>query len=293
MLISKFYFPSVFQPPCRCTFSTSSGTRISLTPTSLKVHTQKLYRTFVTGSSSPATPPPGLDLEEEKRSKMKEQLLYTIAASNGILNEDSMALISSLGNLNPNPDITIAPHLLTGCFEQISSNLKGTGKPGEALKFVENTVTLGRATFNAFNPTDTEVQLKQTYNHVGIEADDAYYLLVQFSVNCPYEGADGPPMEGMLINKAAFSVADFNRIDIIFESSSMVPLNPQKDLQSWLKLFRDHNPTMDENGVVKVALPPAKGFHDYLYLDHDLRITRGNRGTINVVKRLPQKVIHL
>ncbi|GLJ11578.1 hypothetical protein SUGI_0171830 [Cryptomeria japonica] len=293
MLISNFYFPSIFQPPCRCTFSSSIVTRISPIPTSLKVHNQKLSRTFVTGSSSPATPSQDLDVEEEKRSKLKEQLLYTIAASNGILNEHSMALISSLGNINPNPDITIAPHLLTGCFEQISSTLKGTGKPGEAHKLVENTVTLGRATFNAFSPTDTEIQMKQTYNHVGVEADDAYYLLLKFSVNCPYEGADAPPMEGMLINKASFSVSDFNRIDIIFESSSMVPLNPQKDLQSWLKLFRDHNPSMDEKGVVKVALPPAKGFHDYLYLDHELRITKGNRGTINVVKRLPQKVIHL
>ncbi|KAH9321052.1 hypothetical protein KI387_015691, partial [Taxus chinensis] len=252
-------------------------------PTSFKkqkVCTHKLRGTSVTRNSSASTPS---DLDT---TKVKEHLLSTIEASNGSLNEDSMALISSLGNLNPNLDIRIVPHLYTGCFQGISGSFKGTGKPGEAHKLVENTVTLGRATFNAFRPTDIEVQLKQTYNHVGIEAEDAYYLLIQFSVKCPDEG---PLMEGMFINKAAFNVSDLSRMEVKFKSSSMVPLNPQKDLQPWLKLFRDNNPTMNENGVVTMALPPAKGFLDYLYLDHDLRITRGNRGAVTVVKRLPEK----
>lgn len=221
--------------------------------------------------------------------KLKDQLLSTIAASNGTISENSMALISSLEKLNPNPDLRLASHLYNGCFESISGSFKGTGKPGEAQKIVEKTVTLGRVTFNAFKPTDIEIQLKQSYNHVGIEGEDAYNLLIQFSVS-----SDGiPPMEGMFINRAVYSISDSTRMDVRFESSAMVPLNPQRDLESWLKLFKDANPNMDEEGSATVALPPAKGFLDYIYLDDDLRITRGNRGAIVVVKRLQNKVIHL
>lgn len=200
-----------------------------------------------------------------------------------------MALISSLGKLNPNPDIRLAPHLYSGCFQLISGSFKGTGKPGEAQKTVENTVTLGRAGFNAFKPIDIEIQLNQTYNHVGIEAEDAYYVLIQFSVN-----SDGiSPIEGMFINRGVFSISGPTFMDIRFESSSMVPLNPKRDLDAWLKIFKDVNPTMDDEGSAMVALPPTKGFLEYIYLDDDLRITRGHRGAVVVVKRLQNKVIDL
>ena len=153
---------------------------------------------------------------------------------------------------------------------------------------MEKTVTLGRVTFNAFKPTDIEVQMKQIYNHVGIEGEEAYNLLIQFSVT-----SDGiSPMEGMFINRVVYSISGSTRMDLRFESSAMVPLNPQRDLDSWLKLFKDVNPTMDEEGSAIVTLPPAKGSLDYIYLDDDLRITRGNRGAVVVVKRLQNKVIH-
>jgi hypothetical protein len=221
--------------------------------------------------------------------KLKDQLLSTIATSNGAICEDSMALISSLEKLNPNPDVRLAPHIYSGCFQLISGSFKGTGKPGEAQKIVENTVTLGRAAFNAFKPTDIEIQLKQTYNHVGLEAEDAYNVLIQFSVS-----SDGiSPIEGMFINRGVFSISGSAKMDIIFESSAMVPVNPKRDLESWLKIFKDANPTMDEEGSAIVALPPTKGFLDYIYLDDDLRITRGHRGAVVIVQRLQHKVIDL
>lgn len=278
MLITNFYSPSLTHG-YQTTHPTLAWNAPNLIKTTLVSRTQsgKPYGILVARccSSAPA--------------KLKDKLLSTIATSNGTINEDSMALISSLEKLNPNPDIRLASHLYNGCFQSISGSFKGTGKPGEAQKIVEKTVTLGRATFNAFKPTDIEIRLKQTYNHVGIETEDAYYLLIQFSVS-----SDGiPPMEGMFINRAVFSISGSTRMDIKFESSAMVPLKPQRDLESWLKLFKDANPSMDEDGSAMVALPPAKGFLDYIYLDDDLRITRGNRGAIAVVKRLQRKVIHL
>eukprot|EP01018_Ginkgo_biloba_P007546 Gb_13068 [translate_table: standard] len=299
----------VLQPPLRhapptdfclgCTASNSTtkpsyGIPIS-SLSSVRMHKHRSYNASAVGipRCSSATPPPPLREVEADRSNLKQQLLSAISSNNGNLNEECMTLISSLEKLNPNPDITLAPHLYTGCFEGISGSFRGTGRPGEAQKLVEQTVTLGRATFNAFKPTDIDIQLKQTYNHVGIEAEDAYYLLIQFYVKDPGAPADGPAMEGMFINRATFSVSDAARMDVKFESSTVVPVNPQMDLQSWLKLFKGANPTMDDKGSATVALPPAKGFLDYLYLDDDLRITRGNRGAVTVVTRLPQKIIHV
>lgn len=200
-----------------------------------------------------------------------------------------MVLISSLEKVNPNPDIRVVSHLYRGCFQLISGTFKGTGKRGEAQKMVENTVTLGRAAFNAFKPTDIEIQLKRTYNHMGIEAGDSYYVITQFSVS-----SDGiSPVEGIYINRGVFNISGSAKMGIRFESSAMVPLNPKSDLESWLKIFKDANPSMNEEGSARVALPPTEGSLEYLYLDDDLRITRGHRGAVVVVKRLEHKVIHL
>lgn len=284
MLITNFYFPSLTNghQTAHSTLAWKASNLVKITQTASatpisRTQLGKRYGILVARCCSSAP------------SKLKEQILSTIADSNGILREDSRALISSLEKFNPNPDLRLASHLYNGCFESISGSFKGTGKPGEAQKLIEKTVTLGRATFNAFKPTGIEIQLKQTYNHVGIEAEDAYNLIIQFSVS-----SDGmPPMEGMFINRAVFSVSGSARMDVKFESSAMVPLNPQTDLESWLKLFKDANPTMDEEGSAMVTLPAAKGSLDYIYLDDDMRITRGNRGAIVVVKRLQSKVIHL
>ena len=84
--------------------------------------------------------------------------------------------------------------------------------------------------------------MKQIYNHVGIEGEEAYNLLIQFSVT-----SDGiSPMEGMFINRAMYSISGSTRMDLRFDSSAMVLLNTHRDLDSWLNLFKYVNPTMDE-----------------------------------------------
>ncbi|KAJ7555052.1 hypothetical protein O6H91_05G020200 [Diphasiastrum complanatum] len=238
-----------------------------------------------------------LTLEEmdiiRQRGRLKEKLCSALKSTRGSLDDEGTALISSLRQLNPNPDITrCGRDLYIGLFKGVKASFKGTGKKGEAQKEVGasgTVVTLGRASFNSFKPQGLEIRLNQTYNHVGQGSDDAYVIILVFSVhdNCTLL----PPLEGLLINKAKFSISNPGRMDVVFLSSTLAPRFPERDLDRWFKLFKTENSNMDEEGSVTLSLPPAKGWLDYLYLDEEIRITKGNRGGIFVVRRMDEPVV--
>lgn len=102
-------------------------------------------------------------------------------------------------------------------------------------------------------------------------------------------------VEGLLINSARFSIASASRMDVVFATCTMKMRNSEdkEKRERWLKLFKEANPGMDERGSITVALPPAKGYLDFLYMDEELRITRGNRGGVAVMRRMAERVVHL
>jgi hypothetical protein len=72
-------------------------------------------------------------------------------------------------------------------------------------------------------------------------------------------------------------------------------LHPEKenDLRRWKEVFQEANPSMDERGFVTVQLPAAKGKLDLLYLDEEMRITKGNLGNVFVTNKLKQSAVSI
>ncbi|KAJ7562645.1 hypothetical protein O6H91_03G078300 [Diphasiastrum complanatum] len=229
-----------------------------------------------------------------ERGRLKEELCSALESTGGHLNDEGNAIISLLHKLNPYPDITTCgKELYTGFFEGVIASFKGTGKKGEGQKEVGASgtiVTLGRAAFNSFKPQGLEIRLNQTYNHVGHGSGDAYSVIIVFSVE-DNSTSSLSPLEGLLINKARFSISNPEKMEVVFLSSTLAPRYPETDTDRWFKVFKIHNPDMDEAGAVTLTLPPIKGWLDYLYLDEDIRIAKGNRGGISVVRRLDKPVV--
>lgn len=227
--------------------------------------------------------------------QLKEKLIAQLEATDGYISDEAIQTVTELAKLNPNPDYTAVPELYTGAFQGIKVSFKGTGRPGERGKKVESRgtpLTLGRLTFNSFQPAGLEVLMDQVYNHVGLRGTDEYSLITEFQVTSQGEDAQG--VQGLSIFKGRFTAAGPTRMDLVFDSITLAPRVPDTDLELWKSLFREGNPGMDDRGVVPVKFPAAiPGFVEFLYLDDELRVTKGNQGNINVVRRLPEPLVTL
>ncbi len=231
--------------------------------------------------------------DRDTAAKLKEELLYQASETVGSLSEESLTLIAKLEKLNPYPEAREFPHLYNGCFAAVKSTLKQKGREERKDAGVfATTFTLGRVTFNAFKPLGQEVVITETYNHVGQASEDEYLIISKISVKV---GEGEEPLEGLVVNAGKFSFVNPKDVEIVFASSTLRPLHPEKenDLRRWKELFQEANPSMDERGFVTVQLPAAKGKLDLLYLDEDMRITKGNLGNVFVTNKLKQSAVSL
>ncbi|CAM6024750.1 unnamed protein product [Sphagnum balticum] len=231
--------------------------------------------------------------DRDTAAKLKEELLYQASETVGNLSEESLALIAKLEKLNPYPEAREFPHLYNGCFEAVKSTLKQKGREERKDAGVfATTFTLGRVTFNAFKPLGQEVVITETYNHVGQASEDEYLIISKISVKV---GEGEEPLEGLVVNAGTFSFVNPKDMEVVFASSTLRPLHPEKenDLRRWKEVFQEANPSMDERGFVTVQLPAAKGKLDLLYLDEEMRITRGNLGNVFVTNKLKQSAVSI
>jgi hypothetical protein len=229
--------------------------------------------------------------DRDTAAKLKEELLYQASETVGNLSEESLTLIAKLEKLNPYPEAREFPHLFNGCFQAVKSTLKQKGR--EELKeagVFATTFTLGRVAFNAFKPLGQEVVITETYNHVGQASEDEYLIISKISVKV---GEGEEPLEGLVVNVGKFSFVNPKDVEVVFVSTTLRPLHPEKenDLRRWKEVFQEANPSMDERGFVTVQLPAAKGKLDLLYLDEEMRITKGNLGNVFVTNRLKQSAV--
>lgn len=213
--------------------------------------------------------------KESQRSELKTVLKECLEKTNGNLSESSLEIISSLEKLNPTSQPAENPKNYNGDFILLNSSMNGVLYKGAVI-------ALGRATFNAFGPVKLKIKMEDVFNYIGTETESSYLIEIRFTI--AEEGV--PPLKGKLLNKAECHKASSDRLDVIFLSSSLMPENPETDLTEWMKVFGDLNPSIDKNGVVLKELPAFKGWLDITYLDDELRITRGNNGTIIVVNRI-------
>ena len=214
-----------------------------------------------------------------EREQLKQKLSELLETTDGNLTDESKALIASLEKLNPTKEPATKPELYTGPFQMLNSSMQGVLYRGAVL-------TLGRCSFNMFQPAKLKIQMREVYNDVNLASEGAYDLGVEFTIV-----EDGsPPLRGLLLNRARCSPSGPAKLDIQFLGSVLMPQDSNIDLDAWREIFKV-NPEMDDKGFVRKDMPPLKNWLDVTYIDDDLRITHGGQGSIVVVKRLPESKI--
>lgn len=180
--------------------------------------------------------------------------------------------------------------------------------------------TLGRLSFNIFEPCDMVCTLKGVKNIVEkVDEETDSYTLVQ-SLILHTEGGEELPaslvIEGLCCKSqkkdsrvsVTFGAGELRKGDEISKNSVMAKtwdatfknIYSEADKRRSLtgRMSRSiikfaFNMTMPEDFTEDVVMPvhryemkrSPRGYLDVLYLDEDLRITRGNRGTIVIVQR--------
>ena len=180
--------------------------------------------------------------------------------------------------------------------------------------------TLGRLSFKIFQPNSLVCTLRSVRNPVSkcLQNDSSggrayqYPLILDITIHTP-----GGDLDAMLINKAIATPHDSlkGRLNVKFSGGTLMPSrhvkeDPQK-WKLWKATFEHAYETAHQQRsylgrmvqyviqmVLGLTLPDdddsafsfdmkrsPTGHLDVLYLDEDLRITKGNRGTLVVVER--------
>lgn len=223
-------------------------------------------------------------------------------------NEKVVAAVEALASLNPTKAPAKAESLF-GDWKQINSpeypgmlGLDNEGKP----KY-----TLGRLAFNLFEPKDLVCSISDILNPLypkeGGNGTISYAIVIPFTFN---SGESGPLVGGKLINFAECDILSENRISVRFLGGELRPSNtgitPEWEatfanalqtakrglgtrITGWLmkRMMGLQRPKeMAADGVMSYQMNKApEGWLDVIFLDDELRITVGNRGTIVVAER--------
>ena len=243
----------------------------------------------------------GLTLPEAKAA-----LRSALAAHGGNTKEPPVAAaVEALAELCPSDAPAREPGLL-GDWQQINAPeySGGTQTADGAYQY-----TLGRLSFGIFEPKDLMCTLGTIGNPLiegaGAEGEIGYEIQVPMSI----EIADGPPLTAELLNFATCSAETDERLSVSFSGGVLKPTGdcdrevwrdtfgpalaakPGKRarLMNWLlgKMMGLVKPTeLSDGDAMRYEMNKApKGYLDVIFLDDELRITRGNRGSLVVCER--------
>lgn len=255
--------------------------------------------------------------DEGRCDELKNRLRALLDRYDGSTKEpDVIETIESLSALSPFQDHSAEwLNLFIGEFlTQTSPNFAGRLPPShEGDRRVQ--YTLGRLSFNTFHPNDLVCTLHGVRNVVEPQQDGtfSYHLICDITIHLP-----GGDVEAEIANESFCCRDDnSNRVHVFFTGSNLYPARSVMDNEGKFSLWTN---TFDEatletaaaertyfgwiiDKVLKRMLgmdvrfekpysfrmefkKALKGHIDVLYLDEEMRITKGNRGTIVVVERL-------
>mmetsp|Transcript_7533 Transcript_7533/g.18825 ORF Transcript_7533/g.18825 Transcript_7533/m.18825 type:complete len:328 (+) Transcript_7533:132-1115(+) len=261
------------------------------------------------------------------RTQLKSKLRGLLAEHNGYFMEEVEDTVKKLSELNPHPTNCAQLELFTGDYYTLTTpNFPGRLKTPSGDEDIVQ-YTLGRLSFNIFQPNELVCTVKSIRNPVHPQYDQydktthtfSYPLIVELTIHTP----DGD-LDATLINRGFCRPHEDknNRMMVTFRGGSLIPGNKGtvddgSMLALWDKTFANVYKKADEERsylgwiyryflklILGLTLPSdamshyenafhfdikrtPKGFFDVLYLDDDMRITRGNRGTISVLERAP------
>ncbi|CAM6127545.1 unnamed protein product [Calypogeia fissa] len=291
--------PSVFSNPSKAWTSFPSSTVTSTSTGGLNSNSVGHNSRLAIRASASSLPSSGQvsvatkSAEAKEREELKGKLLAAIDAADGNLNEECVSIITELSKLNPNRGLLEGNEgrkLWVGAFEGIKASFKGTGKKGGGkgeVGFKGAPATLGRLSFNGFKPADLDVYFSEFLSEVCEDPEGGYVLIIGFTFDNP-RIKDLPPVDGMIFIKGSYTNVGPDKQEVVFQSSCMRPRFPEKDLEVWKEVFAEQNGGMDEIGQVFATFSNSKGSLEYLYIDEELRITKGNFGAYVVVRRLAE-----
>ena len=160
-----------------------------------------------------------------------------------------------------------------------------------------------------FEPTSLKLvinSVKQPVVLLGEGEKRTHDIVVEFTMIEP----NFPDLKGIVCNKGVCYPADDNNLQVEFTGGTLTPTESQ-NLETWKKIFSQPSPSKKgfseqlmsvflkfmfglvppqgmnlETGEISFTMKRSpKGRLEVLYLDEELRITRGERGTILVCER--------
>ncbi len=246
-----------------------------------------------------------------QREQAKVELKQALANHNGDTKHQAVVeAISKLASLNPTPHPVENQELLQGNWLLINAPNFPDRLEDEEDRYV---YTLGRLAFNKFEPVNLRVAIDQVTQPVFTTGQDNEYthdIVVEFKIIEP----GFPELKGIVRNLAVCSLVDQDTVQVRFIGGELMPLDNQdpEQIKQWLNIFgstqKNSQITLLDRlkfwfvqtmfGMGKVSeINPAtgkqsfpikkspKGLLKLLYLDEELRITKGNRETVLVCQR--------
>ncbi|MEM9137917.1 MAG: PAP/fibrillin family protein [Cyanobacteria bacterium P01_F01_bin.42] len=190
----------------------------------------------------------------------KSELLEAIAGKNrGILAspEDKSAILAAIAQLegrNPTPRPVEAPKLLEGDWRLLYTDSKGL---------------LGFERIPLF-------QLGEIYQCIRADEGKVYNLAEITGI---------PYLEGLISVEARFEALTEQRVNVFFETTliGLQRLMRYRQPQVWV----EHIKAGKQPPAAKININPERppGWLDITYLDEDMRIGRGNRGSVFVLTK--------
>lgn len=245
---------------------------------------------------------------ETSRNALKGDLRAALASHHGDPRHPVVTkIIENLATLNPTPIPTQNSQLLDGNWQLISAPIFPDGR-----RLADGTYcyTLGRLAFNMFQPQDLTVVILQVFQPVlpmEKPMQRTHDIVVNFAIVHP----NTPSLRGTVRNLGICKPASDTVLQVQFTGGALEPA-ADTDLQQWSAIFENpkalpHSSIKDwfQNQLLKLMfglVPPKemdketgriefrmrrspKGSLTILYLDEELRITRGQRETVLVCER--------
>jgi hypothetical protein len=247
-------------------------------------------------------------VDTRESQSAKTALRQALAACGG--NTKDEAVITAIENLcRLNPTTAPAQSALQDSEWLLISAPNFPG--GEKLPDGRFVYTLGRLAFNMFQPTKLKLTINKVSQPVFLLGDGeqrTHDIVVEFTT----VDESVPQIKGIVHNLGVCKPFDETQLQVNFTGGILKP-HPSTNMADWQAVFgNQQKPSATSwkeklmSGLLKLmfGLVPAKGMNpetgeiafsmkrspkgrlDILYLDEELRITRGEKGTVLVCERL-------
>jgi hypothetical protein len=250
-----------------------------------------------------------INIEIQDRKVAKTMLREALATYEGNTKHEVVAAaIEKLVSLNPTAAPAHSEELMDGQWLLINAPNFPNGERRADGKYV---YTLGRLAFNMFQPTSLKLVIDRVLQPVipiGNGQQRTHDIIVEFTT----VDENTPTLQGITHNLGVCEPISDNTLQVQFTGGTLAP-KEQQEMAAWTAIFGDQSKPSKRSlkerlmsSILRIMfgiVPPQgmdrqtgqisfkmrkspKGKLQLLYLDEELRITRGERGTVLVCERL-------